>query len=115
MNAEQTEKQSKRYNVVFEYAPGNLSAGGRFWTSYPRAREFKRLYTEQNKKDLLVVAQGISDKEAITISGQASLQGKINSCRAEATDPKTGQFNVGVFAMHLNTMIAVELIDRNSL
>lgn len=93
------------YNVVFVCTEkAGAYAGTITWMGYPSKEEFESL-----RKGILadgrqkVLAEGISAEEAVRLSITTSMVVRMRVARYEATDPKTGEFNLAIYEMHLST------------
>jgi hypothetical protein len=82
------------YNVVFRYTQGAGSyAGVITWTAFTSKADFDSWLEKTVLEHQEVIAQGVSQEEAIALSCSTPLISLINVAIAESTNPDTGVTN----------------------
>ncbi len=96
----------KKYNVVFEYtAEAGGYAGVRTWTSLKSKEDFVKWYTPELAKRERVLAEGVTEREAIDICNGTSFESDLAACLQDATNPRTGALNPAIFTMKLTSIL----------
>ena len=100
-------EQKQFYNVVFVHtAKSGAYEGVVTWTGYPSKEDFEKCrdkVLEDGRQKVL--AEGVADELAIRLSCSTPLVVRMRVARFEATDPKTGEVNVEIFAMKMQTAL----------
>ncbi len=79
-------------------------AGVRTWTPYPSKVEFERWYAKDGRKEYDIVAQNVSEAEAIRLCQQTPLRNMVRAAVADATD-KDGFIHSGIARMKMMTVM----------
>ena len=99
--------KTPRYNVAFEYTE---AAGGykgvRTWTSYKDKEDFHKHYNDKMRALQRVIAEGISDEEAIKITSEIPLRCYAAAAVQEATMPD-GSLNEEILDMEARNLAIV--------
>jgi len=105
------------YNVVYEYTE---AAGGYkgviFWTCYESKEVFqKKLAAEPEdvRKKAKVIAEGVSDTEAVRLTRTTPLECRVTSKIQDCTDPQTGEVNRNLLLHALESLVFAELASQN--
>lgn len=112
------------YQVVFEYIKGKL-IGGRYRSEFASRDGFDQWWNEENhdnrKNTIKIVAQGVTDSEAISLCAEALAKVGPNYIKAHSTDPETGEIDPDIdaleamnIAMALARSFALEQAARRS-
>jgi len=91
------------YNVVFKTRIGP-SQGVITWTSYKDKEHFDQWYNEEMRASYEVVAEGVSQEEAVRQSAATPYAVRLRAALNGVADPETGDIDPDVLAMELGNL-----------
>ena len=97
-----------RYNVVFRLtASAGAHAGIITWTSFSSKEDFDAKMKETPLPHHEVLAEGVSEEEAIELTRTTPLKYRIAAAIAESTDPNTGEQNEEILRFKMQNIMFV--------
>lgn len=95
------------YQVVFEYTSGKL-IGGRYRSEFASQDDFDQWWNSESHDGIKIVAQGVTDSEAISLCTKALAKVALNYIEARSTDPETGEIDPDIAALEaMNVAMAI--------
>jgi len=77
------------YNVVLVHKKtAGGYAGVRTWSSYPSKVEFERWYVKSGRQEYDIVAQNVTEAEALRLCERTPLRNLVRAAVEDATDPE---------------------------
>lgn len=102
------------YNVAFRYTK---EAGGYhgviFWTSYSNKEEFNKLFTDEMKKKMEVVEEGITEERAIELTRTTPVACRV-AAKIQDAAGECGEIDLDLLVVGLKTVILSENLSKKS-
>ena len=101
------------YKVVFQYTSAAKGyEGNRYQIPFNSKQEFDSWYTEEVKKKQTVVAEGVTDEEALRLCMDVPLSKRFNAA-TEGAKNDTGRLNPAILEMNIRNIAILEGLRIN--